>query len=177
MYPAEFLVWSLFPFTLSLVALPSVTNPPSQAAVVRGAAIRGLEGAIPGTLICRRHYGFKWGMRFREGIDDEAYAYDHFGVKHCSGFMEWMVAKVCDFASHSLAAGMLQHKMWLSSNQQGDELSASTFKMVSVARVWTPGSSYVFPFTLYSSTADLAPSREEEAGQFLSLILVRKGRH
>jgi len=76
-----------------------LTTRPSQAAVVRGAAIRGLEGAIPRTLICRRHYGFEWGMRFREGIDDEANAYDMWGTKYCAGFMEWMVAKVCDSAS------------------------------------------------------------------------------
>ncbi|KAK3897932.1 heat shock protein SSA3 [Staphylotrichum tortipilum] len=110
-----------------------------QAAVVRGAAIRGLEGAIPGTLICRRHYGFDWGLRFKEGIDDEANAYELFGTKYCAGFMQWMV-------------------------ERGAELSESTHKLVSVVRAWSPGSSYVIPITLYSSTLDSAPRRREEAG-------------
>ena len=66
----------------------------SQAAVVRGAAIRGLEGTMPSKLICRRHYGFNWGLIFRPGIDDERHAYYSFGSKYCAGHMNWMMEKV-----------------------------------------------------------------------------------
>lgn len=66
----------------------------SQAAVVRGAAIRGLEGTMPRTLICRRHYGLKGGLPFRPGIDDEKHAYISWGDTYCSGRMDWLVQKV-----------------------------------------------------------------------------------
>lgn len=63
----------------------------------------------------------------------------------------------------------------MSNHQQGDELSESTSKLVSVVRVWEPSSSYVIPITLYSSTADLAPRRQEEAGKlFPGLVSSRQ---
>lgn len=67
----------------------------SQTAVVRGAAIRGLEGTFPDKVICRRHYGITWGLPFRPGTDDEHYSYMSFGAKYCSGHMKWILAKVC----------------------------------------------------------------------------------
>ncbi|RYO94325.1 hypothetical protein DL766_000602 [Monosporascus sp. MC13-8B] len=107
-----------------------------QAAIVRGAAIRGLEGTVPDKLICRRHYGFSWGLPFRAGIDEERYSYMSFGSKFCSGHMNWMIAK-------------------------GTEITKSTSKTVDVYRTWSPGQSYVFHDTLYSSTLDNAPARQE----------------
>ncbi|KAM3505005.1 hypothetical protein MY11210_008142 [Beauveria gryllotalpidicola] len=107
-----------------------------QEAVVRGAAIRGLEGTEPDKLICRRHYGFSWGMPFRPGIDDERYAYESFGTKFCSGHMNWMIAK-------------------------GSEITRTTSTSVDVYRTWSPGQSYVFYDTLYSCNLDSAPVRQE----------------
>ncbi|RDW64368.1 Hsp70 family protein [Aspergillus mulundensis] len=46
-----------------------------QAAIVQGAALRGLDGIRSSTKRCRRHYGFTVGINFRPGIDDEANAY------------------------------------------------------------------------------------------------------
>ncbi|KAL2827784.1 actin-like ATPase domain-containing protein [Aspergillus cavernicola] len=74
----------------------TITVPDSpQAAIVQGAALRGLEGLQSTTKRCRRHYGFSWGMLFRYGIDDEANSYIHpfTGEKMTRGRMKWMIAK------------------------------------------------------------------------------------
>jgi hypothetical protein len=49
---------------------------------------------MPRTLICRRHYGFKFGMPFRPGIDDEKDAFVSWGETYCAGRMDWMIQKV-----------------------------------------------------------------------------------
>ncbi|KAE9364639.1 Hsp70 family protein-like protein [Stipitochalara longipes BDJ] len=46
-----------------------------ESAIVRGAAIRGLEGIAPRMKRARRHYGFALSLDFREGIDPDATAY------------------------------------------------------------------------------------------------------
>ncbi|KAK6828704.1 hypothetical protein RU639_003752 [Aspergillus parasiticus] len=74
----------------------TITIPDSpQAAIVQGAALRGLEGLRSTTKRCRRHYGFEWGISFRDGIDDEADSFIHSytGEKMVSGIMKWMIAK------------------------------------------------------------------------------------
>ncbi|KAF4216546.1 hypothetical protein CNMCM8980_001983 [Aspergillus fumigatiaffinis] len=73
-----------------------ITVPDSpQAAIVQGAALRGLEGLQSTTKRCRRHYGFSRGIPFRAGIDSElnAYYYLYSGEKMVSGIMKWMIAK------------------------------------------------------------------------------------
>lgn len=64
--------------------------------MVRGAALRGLEGIAPRMKQSRRHYGFSWSIPFRDGIDDEQYAYicEFTEEKNCRGRMEWVIAKV-----------------------------------------------------------------------------------
>ncbi|KAH8689553.1 hypothetical protein BGW36DRAFT_391084 [Talaromyces proteolyticus] len=66
-----------------------------QAAIVQGAALRGLEGLRSSTKRCRRHYGFSWSTDFREGVDIESESYiDSFtGLKMSSNMMKWMIAK------------------------------------------------------------------------------------
>ncbi|EHY53392.1 hypothetical protein HRR83_003599 [Exophiala dermatitidis] len=66
-----------------------------QAAIVMGAALRGLEGIRPTSIIAKRHYGWSMSMRFREGIDDEANAYLSIfdDEKRCRGRMHWAVEK------------------------------------------------------------------------------------
>ncbi|KAH8762343.1 Hsp70 family protein-like protein [Hyaloscypha finlandica] len=58
-----------------------------QSAVVRGAALRGLEGIAPRMKRARRHYGIGLCFRFREGTDPEELAYiDEFdNIKMCRG--------------------------------------------------------------------------------------------
>ena len=65
-----------------------------QSAVVRGAALRGLEGITPRMKRARRHYGIGISFAFREGKDPEELAYlDDFDIKYCSGRVEWLIAK------------------------------------------------------------------------------------
>ncbi|KAK2834840.1 hypothetical protein FQN49_006865 [Arthroderma sp. PD_2] len=74
----------------------SVTCPPDcQAAIVKGACLRGLEGLKPIITHNRAHYGWSWGKRFRKGIDPEVNAYTDplTGEKMCSGRMEWVIPK------------------------------------------------------------------------------------
>ena len=65
-----------------------------QSAVVRGAALRGLEGIAPRMKRARRHYGVGLNDQFREGTDPEELGYiDEFDVKMCRGRVEWLIAK------------------------------------------------------------------------------------
>ncbi|KAI1990676.1 hypothetical protein LOZ53_003137 [Ophidiomyces ophidiicola] len=66
-----------------------------QAAIVKGAVLRGLEGVRPTTRRCRRHYGFCYVARFRKGVDDEAKATfcEFYGTKFGPPRMNWMIEK------------------------------------------------------------------------------------
>lgn len=69
------------------LALANQPQNNSQAAIVRGAAIRGLEGTTPSTLICRRHYSFQMGVHFKDGVHNEKNEYWSFGEKRSRGHM------------------------------------------------------------------------------------------
>jgi hypothetical protein len=73
----------------------SSDNTHRQATIVKGAALRGLEGIKPTKKRCRRHYGFRIAEKFREGIDPEEDAFrDEFdGTKYCSGMTRWQITK------------------------------------------------------------------------------------
>ncbi|KAK0654927.1 hypothetical protein B0T16DRAFT_432585 [Cercophora newfieldiana] len=107
-----------------------------QAAVVRGAAIRGLEGTVPSKLICRRHYGFRLSLIFKNGVHDEKNAYWDFGVKRSRSHVRWMINK-------------------------GTEVTKSTSFQCPLVRTLTQGASKVFTMDLYSCTLDSAPERAE----------------
>ncbi|KAI9675985.1 MAG: hypothetical protein M1822_008371 [Bathelium mastoideum] len=66
-----------------------------QAAIARGAALRGLENIVPVRRRSRRHYGTTIMMPFREGIDPEGDMcyHDWDDQKFCRGIMVWHVAK------------------------------------------------------------------------------------
>jgi hypothetical protein len=68
----------------------------SQSAVVRGAALSGLEGIAPRVKHARRHYGIALGMEFRAGIDPESLSYDDpwDNTRRCKKRMQWMISKV-----------------------------------------------------------------------------------
>jgi hypothetical protein len=68
----------------------------SQAAILKGAALRGLEGLRPTVTIATRHYGWSWHTAFREGVDDEKDSYidEYDGNKMCRGRMCWPVNMV-----------------------------------------------------------------------------------
>jgi hypothetical protein len=67
-----------------------------QAAIVQGAALRGLEGLFARSRRCRRYYGYTSGKTFREGVDDPHTAYFDlfYGDKCSSGHMAWLTRKV-----------------------------------------------------------------------------------
>ncbi|RAO68865.1 uncharacterized protein BHQ10_004877 [Talaromyces amestolkiae] len=75
------------------MAITVPSNP--QGAIVQGAALRGLHGIRATARRCRRHYGFDWDLKFREGIDDEKHSYwDRYrGQKTVAGIMKWMIKK------------------------------------------------------------------------------------
>lgn len=74
-----------------------LTCPPQcQATVVRGAALRGLEGLTPLYRQARRHYGYNVSEAFRQGIDPESKSYvcKFDGSKRCSDRVVWALQKV-----------------------------------------------------------------------------------
>jgi hypothetical protein len=74
----------------------------SQEAIVKGAALRGLELLTPTVRLARRHYGYSISKLFREGVDNEndAYFCDWDNRKMCGARMQWFVAKVCPKYQH-----------------------------------------------------------------------------
>ncbi|KAK2743030.1 hypothetical protein FQN57_004986 [Myotisia sp. PD_48] len=66
-----------------------------QAAIVGGAALRGLEGIFPTSRRSRRHFGQEINLPFREGIGAEKDGYfDPFdGEKFCRNRIEWVIEK------------------------------------------------------------------------------------
>jgi hypothetical protein len=78
-------------------------SPPSnslvrQAAIARGAALRGLAGTAPSLKKQRRHYGYEVGRPFVAGVDDASKAYSApftEGLdKRNIAEMNWKIAKV-----------------------------------------------------------------------------------
>ncbi|CAG8949948.1 hypothetical protein HYFRA_00004279 [Hymenoscyphus fraxineus] len=110
-------------------------RPPNpQAAIVRGAALRGLEGLAPRKKYARRHYGMCLGMRFRENVDPETSSYigRYDDVKRCSTRVKWLISK-------------------------GDEIMQGTFKEHSFTCDFFPGKELVTHTELYSCSLADAP--------------------
>jgi molecular chaperone DnaK (HSP70) len=121
-----------------------------QAAVVRGAALRGLQGIVPHLKKSRRHYGFTWGLPFREGIDDEkdSYIEEFTDKKHCANRMSWVIAK-------------------------GEDVFKDTHRSVDCLQVYTPGQPLTDYMMLYSSVLDepqenISNARVEKVGKVVS---------
>jgi len=121
-----------------------------QAAVVRGAAIRGLEGIAPRIKQSRKHYGFSCNDYFREGIDPEEKAYTSvfYNKKFCSGRVTWLIHK-------------------------GDEIFQDTFRRHIVSTEYSPGKPISINIEFYSSTLNAPPDYVtdpgvEEIGQIVS---------
>ncbi|TVY34708.1 Chaperone protein DnaK [Lachnellula subtilissima] len=64
-----------------------------QSAVVRGAALRGLEGIAPRMKHVRRHYGISLNKLFRKGIDPKEKLYRMDNTKLCRDRMDWLISK------------------------------------------------------------------------------------
>ncbi|KAF8853277.1 Hsp70 family protein-like protein [Acephala macrosclerotiorum] len=110
-----------------------------QAAIVKGAALRGLEGLTPRIKHARRHYGFICGMPFRPGRDDEEHSFinEFDDMKMCSGLMRWMIAK-------------------------GESVFMGDYRTISVHCPYAPGKPFVHATMLYSSALNAVPERYDD---------------
>ncbi|PYI31866.1 actin-like ATPase domain-containing protein [Aspergillus indologenus CBS 114.80] len=133
--------------TTGEIAVTIPTDP--QTAIVRGAALRGLEGIRPSTKRCRRHYGFSRGIPFREGYDDEKNAYiDAFhDKKRVGGIMKWMIAKGESYAENYKQTTCIHWTHW----------SWASLKKTS---------------RFYAYDGMLAPEREDAIGMLYSLVQI-----
>ncbi|KAL4933394.1 Hsp70 family protein [Aspergillus undulatus] len=122
----------------------SVTVPEiPQAAIVQGAALRGLEGLRSTTRRCRRHYGYSTVVPFRTGIDDDRRSYwdDYTDQKMARGIMKWAIAKGEVYADNRTETFPLGWKHYSSSN-------------------WTP------TITFYACDQATAPQRDNDKGVY-----------
>ncbi|QSZ31534.1 hypothetical protein DSL72_001101 [Monilinia vaccinii-corymbosi] len=105
-----------------------------QSAVVRGAALRGLEGIAPRVKRLRHHYGICIGLPFRKGIDPEEHSYiDAWGcTKICSKRMSWFIFK-------------------------GDKITKGTSRIIDCGREYTPQTDTVVTSTLYECSSSKLP--------------------
>lgn len=77
-----------------------VTDERAWSSVVRGAAIRGLEGSMVLSKKARRGYGVEIHQSFKEGVDNEEDAFiDEVGGKRAPGYVKWLVKKVITLVS------------------------------------------------------------------------------
>ena len=123
-----------------------------QSAVVRGAALRGLEGIAPRMKRARRHYGFKIAMPFREGIDpeDNAFIRNFDGLKYCEGRVEWLIAKASN-------KEYLPIPSLLICRFQGEKIFSETLRAHPVVRNYTPGEAFIAKTMLYSCALNDPP--------------------
>ncbi|OJJ02097.1 hypothetical protein ASPVEDRAFT_887752 [Aspergillus versicolor CBS 583.65] len=120
----------------------TVTVPKNaQAAIVQGAALRGLEGLRADNRRSRRHYGFAWSLPFRKGIDNNKDSYVHIydGKRYARGYMRWMVSK-------------------------GERIPDGYSSQVEVKRGHRQGDRLVFVDCLYSCDIEQAATRVEHQG-------------
>lgn len=136
---------------------PKLLCPPqSQAAIVKGAALRGLEDLKPMSRIARRHYGFECAEAFREGIDPEHLSRidDWSGEKYCDDRMTWGIHKV-ELGLHQKLA-LISH----ANNLQGQTIDQDTETEVPVFLAVTgtlTGDQRIDRTTIYSCSHDDAP--------------------
>ncbi|RPA83095.1 hsp70-like protein [Ascobolus immersus RN42] len=106
------------------------------SAVVRGASLRGLEGAAVVKKRCRRHYGIELGQPFKAGIDEEADAYicAFSGIKYAGGHMTWVIPKGLDIFEDTFRS----HDFFLT-HVEGTELTTHTVRLKSSGLDVAPG--------------------------------------
>jgi len=124
----------------------------SQAAILRGAALRGLEGLAPGIKYVRRHYGVGLSMPFREGIDPEHLRYTEYARNedYCRGRMTWIISKACLLPSTCFRVA---DKSWI----KGEKIVYGTSRTTVCKAQYTPGKEKEFEVKLYSCSLIDAP--------------------
>lgn len=130
-----------------------------QAAIVRGAALRGLVGIAPRKRRCRRHYGFLISRPFQAGIDpaEDAFIDPYDGIKMCKNQMLWLAAKVSNGGGTYAQAN----------EDQGDVITESTSRshFVNLANR-VKETNMTADWQLYSCSKDTAPHRFDYSGMF-----------
>jgi hypothetical protein len=115
--------------------------PQPQAAISRGAALRGLSDVAPVRRRSRHSYGFSWGRTFRPGVDPEwrSYISRWHRTKSCGGRTTWQISK-------------------------GDYTDKTTTIKCDVGKTWQKGSTMVTERVLYSCGNDHAPDYNDAPG-------------
>jgi hypothetical protein len=92
--------------------------------VVRGAAVKGLEGDVNTAVKirkCRRHYGTSYSSLFQKGKHraKDAYICPFTGDKRASNQMDWLLRKGQDLPTSSAKHGTLTFSMnfWVSESR------------------------------------------------------------
>ncbi|EEP75420.1 conserved hypothetical protein [Uncinocarpus reesii 1704] len=134
-----------------------------QTAIVRGAALRGLEGLRSITKRCRRHYGYSWAVPFRanEHKEPESFIDPWSGLKLASGMMKWMIAKVA-----TVSYGLRTSLMIYPSNAvfKGEKYAEDYHYEVNILRTHYQGENLRTELDLYSSDLSVAPKRRFNVG-------------
>lgn len=109
-----------------------------QAAIVLGAALRGLGGVKPSSRKCRRHYGFQLDLPYDSDLDEKQHCYkdnyDH--TRRARGTMVWKIAL-------------------------GDTITEDSFISQGVLKPYYKGEQRVYEVGLYATSAEHAPRRVE----------------
>ncbi|ORY07257.1 hypothetical protein BCR34DRAFT_603919 [Clohesyomyces aquaticus] len=110
----------------------------AQAAIVKGAAMRGLSGNTIKSRRCRRNYGFQLDLPYNASLDDPRHKYDNKfnGKPYSRGTMVWQI-------------------------KRGQKIDENTFLCQTVRKPWYKHETRVFKLPFYSCNGDNPPRREE----------------
>jgi hypothetical protein len=131
----------------------------SQVAVVKGAALRGLEGVAPQKKRCKRHYGIDCDFDFREGIDEERHSYINplTGRKLCRGRAFWLMAKVRE------ASILTDDNVDMI---QGEEITKDTSKKFSFSQTYTAKDARTIGVGFFSTPLIQTPERLDHPSMY-----------
>ena len=120
-----------------------------QAAILRGAVMRGLNQIAPRTRKSRAYYGFGCCLPFREGIDaeEDKTLSPINGIYYCEGRISWEIKKVC--LNTSLVNSWL---CWIV--EQNEAISDDTHRSSHIEVEYDPNEVLTCSTKLYSTTRD-----------------------
>ena len=116
--------------------------PNPQAAIVKGAALRGLGDIKPSRRRARRHYGFQVSRPFIEGVHPQRLSFleQWTGLKYCSSLFAWKINK-------------------------GDFMTEQTKITNKLFETWSPGDSKSGSLRLYASSQDNPAKYHSDGGE------------
>ncbi|KAH8702220.1 Hsp70 family protein [Talaromyces proteolyticus] len=134
----------------------TIPNNP-QSAIVHGAALRGLHGIQSTARRCRRHYGFSWGIYFREGIDDEKNSYwdEYYDAKMVRGITKWMINKGQKYHQDYSKLVSISHTHWPSNSLKKSTELYSCDLVDAPERIENPSVKYIGTIDVDFTKVDL----------------------